>query len=377
MISSARSYWARAAISAVASAALAAGCGASRHATHTPSSAARSQSRLTAGPSQPQPQSSAALDPPPSGGVRIAAPGFPAMIAAGSGSIWVFAHRSVYAYRIDPSTNRIVAKVDLNDTPCTLASAGDGLVWNSNCGPAESSLGVSFAINPRTDRVTRRIRGNDPAFGAGSLWILNDSGSAVRRVDPQSGVVLASIPTGIDEQPGGGSLGIGGVGHGSVWLVSDSAKSVTRISTATNKVTDVITLRGAKTEDEAFPQAAEQDTGYINGASVAFTPGRAWYANPAGLFEINAHNNRATLISLPMRPFTDWGDDTVVSGAGSVWLRTTNTTIDRIDPASGKVQAVYPAGLEGGGGDITVAFGSLWVDNAGSNSVWREPIRNG
>jgi streptogramin lyase len=167
------------------------------------------------------------------------------------------------------------------------------------------------------------------------------------------------------------------VGHGSVWLVSDSAKSVTRISTATNKVTDVITLTGAKTEDEAFPRAAEQDTGYINGASVAFTPGRAWYANPAGLFEIDAHTNRARRISLGMRPFTDWGDDTVVSAAGSVWLRTTNTRIDRIDPASGKVQAVYPAGREGGGGDITVAFGSLWVDNAGSDSVWREPIRRG
>jgi streptogramin lyase len=299
------------------------------------------------------------------------------MIAAGSGSIWVFTHRSVYAYRIDPSTNRIVAKVDVHDTPCTLASAGDGLVWNSNCGPAESSIGVSFAINPRTDRVTRRIRGNYPAFGAGSLWVLNDSGSAVRRVDPQSGVVLASIPTGIDEQPGGGTLEIGGVGHGSVWLASDSAKSVTRISTATNKVTDVITLTGAKTEDEAFPQAAEQDNGYINGASVAFTPGRAWYANPAGLFEIDAHTNRARRISFGMRPFTNWGDDTVVSGAGSVWLRTTNNTIDRIDPANGKVQGVYPAGMEGGGGDITVAFGSLWVDNAGSDSVWREPIRNG
>jgi hypothetical protein len=361
----------------VALAALTAGCGGGRDAEHTPSNAARAHSQSTAEASQPGPQSSAALDPPPSGGVRIAASGFPAMITASSGSIWVFAHRSVYAYRIDPSTNRIVAKIDVNDTPCTLASAGDGLVWNSNCGPAESSVGVSFGINPRTDRVTRRIRGNNPTFGAGSLWVLSDSGSAVRRVDPRSGVVLASIPTGIAEQPGGGSLGIGGVGIGSVWLVSDSAKSVTRISTATNKVTDVIRLAGAKTEDEAFPQAAEQDDGYINGASVAFTPGRAWYANPAGLFEIDAHTNRVRLISLGMRPFTNWGDDTVVRGAGSVWLRTTNSTIDRIDPANGKVQAVYPAGREGGGGDITVAFGSLWVDNTGSDSVWREPIRRG
>lgn len=328
-------------------------------------------------PTYSAPQPALSGDPAPRGAVRISTPGFPAMIAAASDAIWVFAHRGTSAYRIDPSTNRIVARVDIGDTPCTQASTGAGLVWNSNCGPGENSTGVSFGIDPRSNRVTRRIPGNFPVIGAGSLWVLNDAGNSVRRVDPKTGVVLARIPTGIDELPGGGSLTIGGVGYGSVWLASDSARSLTRISTATNKVTAVITLVGAKTEDELFPAAAEQNIGYLNGATVAFIAGKAWYANPAGLFEVDARTNRAQLIPLRMRPFASWGDDTVVSGAGSIWLRTSNTNIDRIDPTTGRVQTHFPAGQAGGGGDVVVAFGSLWVDNAASDSVWREPIRDG
>lgn len=328
-------------------------------------------------PGQGAPQSSGGiLDPAPRGGVRISIPNFPAMITAGGGSIWVFAHRSTAAFRIDPARNRVIGSVDLGDTPCTLASFGAGMVWNSNCGAGENSQGISYGIDPRANRLVKKIPGNYPVVGAGSVWLLEDSGKLVRRVDPDTGVVLARIPTGIDQIPGGGMLTIGGVGYGSVWLASDAAASLTRISTATNKVTDVIRLIGAKTQDQAFPNSAAQDSGYINGATVAFADGKAWYANPAGLFEINVHTNRPKLIPLPMRPFSNWGDDTVVSGAGSIWVRTTNAQIDRINPATGQIQAHYPAGAFGGGGDLAVAFGSLWVVNAGSDNVWREPIRD-
>jgi hypothetical protein len=58
-------------------------------------------------------------------------------------------------------------------------------------------------------------------------------------------------------------------------------------------------------------------------------------------------------------------------------MRTSDSRIDRIDTASGRVLATYPADGGGGGGGLAVAFGSLWVDNAGSDSVWREPIKAG
>jgi streptogramin lyase len=352
----------------IVAAALVAGCaGAGTSKRTKPASTARTESASSSAADVAPPAPGTA----PHGVTGISAPGFPAMIVPGAGSVWVFTHRSSLAHRIDPNTNRIVAAVDLGDTPCTSVAFGGGLVWSSNCGPGEGSKGISFGIDPKTDRVARRVRGTYPTFGDGSLWVLDDSGEFIRRVDPQSGVVLASIATRSDQQPGGGTLTIGGVSYGSVWLASDEDKTVTRISTATNKVTRVIPLVGSKTQDEEFPTSS----GYIDGAQMAFADGRAWYGNPAGLFEIDARTNHATLIPLHMQPFTDWGDIPVVSAAGSIWLRTADATIDRVDPATGRGLTTYPADRGGGGGGVAVAFGSLWVDNAGIDTVWREPIK--
>lgn len=364
--------WSRRAslIGIVVAATMMVGCGGSSAGT---ASRRRTATSTRSDSSATQSLPSAASVSAPRGVAGIAAPGFPAMITTASGSVWVFSHRGLLVYRVNPGSNRIVAEVDVHDTPCTLVAAGAGLVWLSNCGSGENSTGWVFGIDAATNRVVRRVRGGFPAFGDGSLWVLDDSGKRVRRVDPRSGVVLASIPTGSDQLPGGGTLALAGVGYGSAWLTSDASKTVTRISTATNKVTAVIPLAGARTQDEAFPNAG----GYIDGAQMAFAGGKAWYGNPAGLFEIDPHTDHAKLIPLRMQPFTEWGDIPVVSGAGSVWMRTSDSRIDRIDTATGRVLATYPADGGGGGGGLAVAFGSLWVDNAGSDSVWREPIKTG
>lgn len=44
--------------------------------------------------------------------------------------------------------------------------------------------------------------------------------------------------------------------------------------------------------------------------------------------------------------------------------------MDRIDPLTGRLIGTYPADS----GGLAVADGSLWVENAGTDSVWREPI---
>ena len=343
---------------------LAAGCGGSR-----PQRPAVGATR----PERPPPQVNLPRPPTPRGVVGVETAEYPTTIVYAAGSIWVFPHHDIVADRLDPRTNRVVAEINIGDTPCTTSAAGAGRVWTSNCGPGENSLGRTFGIDPVRQRVVLRVLGTFPAYGAGSLWVLDDSGKWVRRVDPQSGVVLVRIPTGSDQQPGGGALTIGGVGYDSVWLGSDVDRTVIRISTITDRVTAVIPLPGAMTQDQAFHGAA--DVGYIDGTQIAFADGKAWYGNPAGLFEIDSRSDRARLIRLPMRPFSLWGDIPVVSGAGSIWVRTSDQTIDRVDPVSGRVQGTYPADSAGGGGGILVVGHSLWVENAGEDDVWRERIR--
>jgi len=64
----------------------------------------------------------------------------------------------------------------------------------------------------------------------------------------------------------------------------------------------------------------------------------------------------------------------VVAGAGSVWVRISDTKIARIDPKTGKEIGTYPAAAAGGGGGIAVAFRSLWVANGGLGNVWRTRV---
>jgi hypothetical protein len=309
----------------------------------------------------------------PAGTVGIATPEYPVDIVPVQKSVWVFPHHIQLAYRVDPTKNRVIAVADVGDASCTSAATGDGLLWTSNCGSGANQPARVYGIDPVKARVTIRVRGTFPAFGDRSLWVLDDSGKGLRRVDPRTGVVVARISTHSDQQPGGGTLAVGGVGYGSVWLDSDADKTVERISTSTNKLAAVIPLVGAVTQDEAFPNASP--SGYIDGAQMAFLDGKAWLGNSAGLFEINARTNRAKLIRLRMRPFTAWGDIAVVAGSGSIWVRTADTRIDRVDPTTGKLVGIYRGGY--GGGGLAVAFGSLWVENAGADSVWREPIKPG
>jgi hypothetical protein len=60
------------------------------------------------------------------------------------------------------------------------------------------------------------------------------------------------------------------------------------------------------------------------------------------------------------------------AGAGSVWVRTSDDSIARLNPSNGHIVARYPA--TGGAGGIAVTNGALGVANFGNDSVWREPI---
>jgi DNA-binding beta-propeller fold protein YncE len=294
----------------------------------------------------------------PPEGVRavIKTPGFPGHVGIGYGSVWVGGHRNGTVYRVDPRTNKVVATVEVPDVLCGVFNAGFGAIWAMGCPSLAGEK--SYRIDVRTNRVVRSYAGANPVPAAGSLWLSRWSQRMLVRVDPRTGHVLARIrKLGIDPRR---TFIVAGARFGSLWVYSDVA--VARISTATNQVTNVIALPGAR------PSGAGLD-----GGGATFADGATWFANPAGVFRVDPKSNTARLVDVRFTPFSEYWLMSIDSAGTSVWTRTGDRRIARIDTATGRVADTYPAA--GGGGGIAYGFGSLWVANFASNSVWRIPVR--
>jgi hypothetical protein len=294
--------------------------------------------------------------------VTFTTPGAPAHLLIAYGSVWVAGHYGD-VYRLNPRTNRRVATIAVPSPLCLQPAAGAGSLWISGC-TGLTGVDKSYRIDPGTRRVVGTVNGGAPFFGAGSLWTTTSTSAtpSVLRLDPRTGLTLTTIPIKIDVSPGGGLIPFAII-DGSLWAMTDTA--VARIDTATNQLSAIIALPGAKVGG-AYPG------GYLGGAAGAYADGKVWVPNPAGLFEIDPSTNTAQLVPVRFRPMSNGGDINVGAANGSLWFRTGNKTVARFDPTADRLLGTSPAA--GGGGGIAVGFGSLWVANAGADSVWRERI---
>jgi streptogramin lyase len=286
--------------------------------------------------------------------IKTDSDGAPLHVGTGFGSIWVGDHRGGYLFRINPRTDKKIA-INVVGGICAVPSFGAGYVWVSGC----ADDNIYYQVDPKTNRVLRQRPGLYPVFGAGSLWVY-DGGTGIARVDPRTGVRLTDINPGVDMSQNGGPLGYW---DGKLWVYTDSA--VSSIDPQTNKVSAVIPLPGGK-------PSGDYADGYLYGGLGALADGKIWVTNAAGLYAVDPAAGTATLAPVKIHAMTDFGDLYVAAGNGSVWVRTGDSSVARLDPADGHVQKRYPA--TGGGGGIVVVSGALWVANAGSDTIWREPI---
>ena len=312
---------------------------------------ARTSAAATAAPATETVRAPAGVD------AAIATPGFPGPVGVWFGSVWVAGHRNGGVHRIDPETQRVTATIEVPDTLCGDFAFGFGAVWAPNCG--QGGVSWIYRIDPQDNRVTSRRPGSTPVVAAGSLWVVDDEGPAVLRMDPESGRVQARIrKLGLDT-----SLPVVAIGaaDGAVWVYSDGG-AVARIATATNEVTAVIPLPGARTSGSA-------GSGFLFGGPMATAAGAVWITNPAGLYRIDPTRNRARRLSVRAKPFSEYGHIDIAAGDGRIWMRAGDRAVVAIDPRTARVTGRRPA--SGGGGNIEFGFGSLWVANAADDSVWR------
>ena len=127
------------------------------------------------------------------GSIRSRDHASPGDIAFAGGSAWVRPNGKQRIERIDPVTREVTTAVQLPWLPGLRIATSASSVW------VAEDLGSSiWRIDARSGKVENRItlgeRGIGPgiAYGAGSLWLAH--GSEVLRVDPRTGHVLHRFP---------------------------------------------------------------------------------------------------------------------------------------------------------------------------------------
>jgi hypothetical protein len=126
---------------------------------------------------------------------RIPVAGAPLGLLTEPGAVWVTGHHSNFVYRIDPSTDRIAAKVDVigawSAQPGRLLGVGGKVIAASYSGRRVA------VVDPARNRVVRTFSTPFeiccwPAYGAGSLWLLGYSSPSAANPDRLMRVDLAT-----------------------------------------------------------------------------------------------------------------------------------------------------------------------------------------
>jgi YVTN family beta-propeller protein len=211
----------------------------------------------------------------------------------------------------------------------------DTHVWVSN-----SPKNTVTRIDPVANKIVETITvGKDPcsglAAGLESLWVPNCGDSTITRLNLKSGKVEATLPYGVPDSEGGLA-----VGAGSLWVMIDKKGTLARIDPATNKVIAEI---------------------YVAPGSyaVAFGEEAVWVTSTEKSL-VTRVNPRTNVVetTIPVGPKPRF----LATGEGAVWtINQGDGSVSRIDAKSNKVAATIECGIPGGGGEISVGDGSVWV----------------
>jgi len=148
-------------------------------------------------------------------------------------------------------------------------------------------------------------------------------------------------------------------GAGAMWIANISLKEVERIDAATNAITARIKVADVPCSGAAFGFASVWIPLCENGKGTS-------------LVRIDAAANRVAT-TLPVAPANSEGGITV--SGDSVWMASGDTTLSRIDPATGKVRQriTVPAGSQ----NPVYADGLVWITSKASNVLTAIDAVNG
>jgi hypothetical protein len=281
----------------------------------------------------------------------VALGGGPDLPTEAFGSLWVLAvdgpllndGTEPAVHRIDPTTNEVIASIALPGRLCQGIGASPEAMWA--CGPDglvridPATNGIVATVDLDAALVVSRL-----AYGAGSVWAFATASvgpDLVARVDPATNEVTATIEL-------GGTAATMAYGFDALWVTIPADDTLLRVDPATNEVemwtTELETPGVLAIGEDAIWVSLLAEAGLQASADEATVAG----IEPASgdvVAEI------ATGASLEI-------EGGLAAAPGAIWIRDPDGLV-RIDPATNEIVDVIES--VSGPGDVTVAFGSVWV----------------
>jgi hypothetical protein len=274
------------------------------------------------------------------------------MVLAASGpTAWIACKEESRLMELDLGTGTAGRTVELFGTPIAVAN-GFGSVW------ALDSFGTLTRLAESSAEVEAEIDVGSSApyniwMGAGSVWVADDAGGEVIRIDPVSNEVVGRIPVG----DGPASMAFSG---GQAWVANHRDRGITVVDTETNEATPLVRMKAGAPERLALlggrlwvtgrgidlfgldPATGKVEKVVDVGASgidlvaadgALWVPSRSAEIDPSGFPTMNAlrrvtPDGRMTVAAEPSGPLDVHG---LAAGDGAVWLAdTTNGVLYRV-----------------------------------------------
>jgi streptogramin lyase len=269
-------------------------------------------------------------------------------VALAGGSAWVAVVGGVR--KVDRATGEVDGLVPIDDVVCLAMDVGFDSLWAGGCEThrlirIEPKTGLLFT--PPIDLPIRAIQAESSiAAGEGGVWLVSVDHELVR-VDPITNRAER------DTWPLPDGAGAARAGLGSVWVTVTPTDTLLRISPSDPKTSLAI-----KVGDGPRFLAIGEDA--------------VWVMNQGAGSVSRVDRSGAVVASIPVSETPIRGGDIAVGG-GSVWVRTEQDLVVRIDPATNAVIARY--GPPSGSGSVAADADAAWVSAHDTASLWRLPLR--
>ena len=248
-------------------------------------------------------------------------------------AVWVAGSKPYSVQRIDPITNRIVAKVVLPGEACSGLAFGFGSLWIPVCGKKPSLVRVDVGENAviATLPVPAVEAEGGITTSTDSVWLVTDKNGTLSRIDPSTNSVRQEVSVPPDSYNPIFSNGI-------VWVTGVERGVLTAVDASTGSVLDSVPV-GSK---PSFLTAGD---------------GSIWTLNQGDGTVSRVDENSKRVIATVQLGIPGTGGD-IDYGADSIWLTVFDVPLTRVNATTNRVVKQW---IGKGGDSLRFGFGSLWI----------------